>query len=157
MGRLLTIILSASLLLLSGCGKNEIKHEQEYKFAHQDWNRFVKPEFTFDIKDTEAVYDIVMVGNFNHNIQVSALNTDIMMLTPDGGRRASNVLWPIKDDEGQPMGEQLDGKFTNEIYLRKDFTFNQKGKLQFQIEYRSSKYDNPDINAVGIRVIEKKQ
>ena len=139
------------LLFLLSCSPGKI-YEKHVKMDNLAWNRFNTVEFDVDIEDTAAEYDIYIAIRHHTDFPYRDIDVYFYFTTPGGETRSRSINIPIKDSEGNNLGDGL-GELWDVQYLAWDgFTFEEPGTCQFEVSSAMSQTDLVGIIEVGLIV-----
>ena len=147
-------IISLSLLLVlcfSSCDQNRI-YEKNISIEKYIWSSSVVPQFTLDIKDTAALYNIYV--NIRHADMYPFQNIWLLVGTqfPDSTKASRRIEVMLANDEGKWYGDGLGDIWDFRSLIQENAFFNKAGKYTFTIEQNMREDPLPGIMAVGIRV-----
>ncbi len=150
------VITLVVFITISSCNPNRI-FEKNTDIPNNVWNKDFKPEFEFEIKDTNLVYSLSV--NVRHTNFYQFSNLWVMAYTtfPDGKTISSRVELPLADKEGKWYGDCLGDICDMNISIQEKTLFNQIGKhkITFQQIMRNKSLnidDLPAIMVIGLRV-----
>jgi gliding motility-associated lipoprotein GldH len=149
-----TILLSIGSL--SSCDKNRI-FETNTDFTENAWPINEAPEFTFQITDTTARYDIYF--NIRNAISYQYYNLYLRhKLSGPDGKTISELLheaYLMDKRTGKPLGKGAGDIFDHKILAIKNQKFDRVGDYKLRLTQYMRKDPLPGIMAVGIRVEKK--
>jgi gliding motility-associated lipoprotein GldH len=124
--------LSLSICLFSACGKSNLC-DKKYDFPQQTWTYQDTLNFGFEVKDTMALYDLVL--NINHRSDYAYRNiyTKIYTQFPDNQRIQQVLSLDISDLTGKSAGNCSGDNCSVEIVLQPNAFFNKVGKHQITL------------------------
>jgi gliding motility-associated lipoprotein GldH len=140
--------------LFYSCGSKTIFKENT-KFDNLQWNRFKELSFSWDVKDTSAVYDVVF--NLRHHTvyPYDNLFITIALYSPSGERRVSDFHIPVKNPDGSFKAEGMGDYWDLDYVLFPDQKFREPGKYKIEIENRMDKLETPGIMEAGVTIRKK--
>jgi hypothetical protein len=93
---------------------------------------------------------------YDERIELERLPVMGTIHTPSGEMRYRELMFHLKDAEGNMKGKALESEgktiWQQEVMRRQQFVFREDGLYRFEIENLSSKYDNPGILRLELRV-----
>ena len=142
---------SISILLLSSCGKPSLC-DKKYDLPQQTWNYQDTLNFAFEVKDTMALYDMVL--NINHQSEYAYRNiyTKIHTQFPDNQRIQQVLSLDLSEPTGKSVGKCSGGKCAVEIVLQPDAFFNKVGKYQLTLAQFMRTDSLKGIEKIGFRI-----
>ena len=150
---ILALIIVATI---TSCNPNRI-FEKNTDIPNNVWDKEFKPEFEFEITDTNLVYSLSI--NVRHTNFYQFNNLWIMAYTtfPDGKTTASRVELPLADKDGKWHGDCLGDICDANVFIQEKTLFNQVGKYKLTFEQimrnKSLNLDQlPSIMAIGLKV-----
>ncbi len=145
------IILSLFILSMLACNQNAV-YEFYNPIPDAMWY-YEKPlSFDFEIEDTEANYDIILM--VRHTTEYPNMNfwVDIETVFPDGNSKKQKVDLPLADQEGKWFGHGLGKIKTNEIVIQQGAKMPSTGKYVFKI-HQDMRYEPvTEISDLGLRI-----
>jgi gliding motility-associated lipoprotein GldH len=143
------------LMLMLSCQRGPWM-EARHDFPNANWIRFETQWFDFTPPEQEVETDIRLFLTYNENIELDRLPVMGSIHTPSGEMRYRELMFHLKDEAGNMKGtvQSSEGKtiWQQEVMMRQQFVFREEGVYRFEIENLSSKYDNPGILSLEIRV-----
>ena len=140
------------LLVTAACGRHR-EVSQFHTFRNAVWQRFDHLNFTLPVGNP-GEYDIYIVVRYTKAFPSEALSVNVVMNTPGGEERIKDYNLFLKNKEGEMLGENNNGVYSQVIDIRKGIRFETAGPLTFDIENLMPKYYTPGIVEFGI-VLEK--
>jgi len=140
--------------LFFSCGSKTIFKERT-KFENLQWNRFKELSFSWEIKDTSAVYDVIFDLRHHTVYPYENLFITIALYSPSGERRVSDFHIPVKNTDGSFKAEGMGDYWDLEYVLFPDQKFREPGKYKIEIENRMDKLETPGIMEAGITIRKK--
>jgi gliding motility-associated lipoprotein GldH len=149
------VIIAGLLLFLSACSPGKV-YEKHVKMEHLAWNRFNTITFDVPIEDTGNGYDIFIAIRHITDIPYPDIDVYFYFSTPGGETRSRRINIPIKDKEGNNLGDGL-GELWDVNYLAwKGFLFKEPGICKFEISSAMSQMDLVGVLEVGLIVRKSK-
>jgi len=140
--------------LLFSCGGKTIFNEKT-KFENLQWNRFKELSYSWEIKDTTAVYDVIFDLRHHTVYPFDNLSITIALYSPSGERRVSDFHIPVKNTDGSFKAEGMGDLWDLEYVLFPDQKFKESGKYKIEIENRMDKLETPGVMEAGVRIRKK--
>lgn len=141
---------------VASCNPNRV-FEKNTDIPNNVWDKEFKPEFEFEITDTNLVYSLSV--NVRHTNFYQFNNLWVMAYTtfPDGKTISSRVELPLADKDGKWHGDCLGDICDANILIQEKALFNQLGKYKLTFEQimrnKSLNLDQlPSIMAIGLKV-----
>ena len=151
---LATLFLSI-VLLLSACGKEKIVFEKEYPIANGAWTYADTLNFTFDIADTMALYDIVVHIKHRSDYGFQNLYTRISTQFPNGDRRSQTLNFDLADNTGKWLGKKSGDIRDFEVKIQENAFFNQTGQHVITLEQMMRVASLSNMESIDLQVIDK--
>ncbi len=142
---------SFSMILWSSCGKASLCDKQ-YDLPQQTWTYQDTLNFTFEVQDTMALYDMVL--NIKHPSDYAYRNiyTKIYTQFPDNQRIQQVLSLDVSEPSGKSAGNCSSGKCSVEVVLQPDAFFNKVGKYQITLAQFMRTDSLKGIEKIGFRV-----
>jgi gliding motility-associated lipoprotein GldH len=123
---------SISIILLSACGKPSLC-DKKYDLPQQTWVYQDTLNFAFEVKDTMALYDMVL--NINHRSDYAYRNiyTKIYTQFPDNQRIQQVLSLDLSEPNGKSVGKCSGDKCLVTVVLQPDAFFNKVGKYELTL------------------------
>lgn len=141
-------VASASLL---GCDTNRV-FERNIDIKNYQWESKDKADFSFEISDTNALYNIYVNVRHADYYQYNNLWLSVTTIFPDGSKTKSRVDVPLANDEGVWFGDGLGDIWDVQHLIQQGAFFNQAGLYHIEIEQLMRRDPLPGIMAIGVRV-----
>lgn len=147
------IILVSYFLLLVACSQNYI-FNKKYDIANNNWTYADSLRFDFEIKDTFALYNLIL--NVKHTTDFNSQNlyTRIHTQFPDGQRLSKPVSLELADKTGVWQGDCNAKTCTLEIPIQEGTYFNQVGNYTIVIEQFMRDSVIRGVETIALRVEE---
>lgn len=150
------IVFTVLVVAISSCNPNRV-FEKNIDIPNKIWSKDFKPEFEFEISDTNLIYSLSV--NVRHTNFYPFSNLWVMAYTtfPDGKTISSRVELPLADKDGKWFGDCLGDICDANISIQEKTLFNQIGKHKITFEQimrnKSLNVDElPAIMAIGLKV-----
>jgi gliding motility-associated lipoprotein GldH len=122
-----------SLFLWSACGKTNLC-DKKYDFApSKTWTYQDTLNFGFKIKDTMALYDMVLRVKHRADYSYRNIYTQIYTQFPDNQRIHQTLSLDLSDRTGKSEGKCSGDNCDVEITLQENAFFNQVGSYQITL------------------------
>ena len=144
--KVLFLILLVCLGIFVSC--SNYKHEKEWVFAGDTWNRFVPFMDTIDITDIEKQYDLNVAFSVWDNFEYSLVPLEIVVYYPNGQESVFKKYYSIKDLQGNHLGTVKGNVWTVDMNVFESRTFPEKGKYIFSVQHLTQYYDLPKVQAI---------
>jgi gliding motility-associated lipoprotein GldH len=139
------------MILLSSCGKSSLC-DKKYDMLQQNWAYQDTLNFAFEVKDTMALYDIVLNVNHLSDYAYRNIYTKIYTQFPDNQRIQQVLSLDVSEPNGKSMGQCSSGKCSVEIALQPDAFFTKTGKYQITLAQFMRSDSLKGIEKIGLRV-----
>lgn len=159
--RYLSGIFTLGFLLIS-CDQGPIM-EVRKQIPGANWERFNTMWFEYLNDDVEQSGDIILLVRYSGEVELNRLEIMGTIHAPSGEMRFREYMVHFRDPEKQMKGEVVQEEwkgqkvYEQQISIRKDFLFREEGRYRFEIENLSSKYDNPGIVSLGVRLVQREK
>lgn len=144
----LPILLS---LLLSACGQNYI-YEKSLSLPADTWQYDNVLEFAFDIKDTEALYNLYLEVAHGTTFQTQNVYVKFYTTSPDGKITEDLVSLELADKNGIWYGNCGGEICELLIPIQSNAYFEQTGKYTVKIEQYSREKKLPSVRTIGFKI-----
>lgn len=161
------LVLIACCTLLSSCTTIDL-FEKMVSLPAQQWPGSLKPQFTFQIKDTSVSYDIYILLRHNNKYKYNNIWVKLWAQAPADSLQKLSLELPLANKEGW-LGTGMDDVFAHRIRVGGEaeklsflkpaadgFRFSKPGAYSFTLEQIMRDDPLPDVLNVGIR-LEKKR
>lgn len=142
--------------MLSSCSSGVVHKETAY-FTDLIWNRFNNIEQSFQIEDTEGLYDLYIHFEHNENYPTDHIAMNITLYYPNEGMRSRDYEFKLQDSNLKWLGKVKDKGFVLEFPVMTGVKFAEAGTNKVRIESKMTKFNLPGVIAVGFKVIQSKQ
>jgi gliding motility-associated lipoprotein GldH len=115
------------LLLICSCGQKKI-YEKEYDIANQSWQYKDTLDFSFDIKDTLQIYDIVLHVKHKTSYPFQNMYAKISTAFPNGKRIEQVLSIELAEPSGKWNGDANSEHSDFHLAIQPDAYFNLAGK-----------------------------
>ena len=134
-------------LFLTGCNRQEKNSELiQRSFFNTTWERFDYLRNDIEIKE-ETTFDLNMQVSFTEDYPYDYFSMVFTVFTKEGDPyRSKGYKFNLKDAEGHWNSEMVDGCYTYDFPINKQFLITDPGTYRFQIENRM-----PITPLVGIK------
>jgi gliding motility-associated lipoprotein GldH len=131
--------------------------EKNYDLKNGQWAYGDTLDFTFNITDTMAVYDIVMV--FKHTPQYATQNLYMNISTkfPTGERPKQLLNIDLADNTGKWEGKCNSTECAFEIPIQPNAYFNAAGQYTITLEQYMREEYLKDIKSIALKLVDKNQ
>ena len=146
-----SLVLIISFILLLSCTPGKI-FEKHVKMENLAWNRFNTVRFEVPIEDTGPAYDIYIAIRHITDIPYPSLDVYFYFETPEGETRSRKLNIPIKDKQGNNLGDGLGALWDVQYLAWEGFTFNETGTSTFEVSSAMSQMDLIGVLEVGLVV-----
>jgi gliding motility-associated lipoprotein GldH len=137
------------LVVTAACNRHQ-EVSQFHAFRNAIWQRFDHVNFTLPVENTDKKYDVYIVVRYTEKFPSDVLPVNVVMNTPGGEERIKDYNLFLKNKQGEMLGENNNGVFTQVIKIREGIKFDTSGPLKFDIENLMPKYYTPGIVEFGI-------
>jgi len=141
-----------ALVLLSACGP-DYAYKKEYALADEAWSYQDSLRFTFDVPDTNTIYNLYLDLEHRTNFPNQNIYVRIHTTFPSGDHLSEEVSLELAQG-GRWEGDCNQQKCTVHIPIQTDAYFNQTGEHEFVIEQFMRRNPVEGIQSVGLRIEE---
>ena len=151
------ILLIFTALAFVSCHKKQNGDIISYEFKAEQWGRFDYLESDFNVVKAPMMADLVM------DIEVSDMYPDndfVIVLSinaPDGGRRAREFKFKLKDADGNFKSQKLNGYYHFSLPLINEMSFSEVGNYHFKIENKYPKEPLCGIKSLNVNCLQIKR
>ncbi len=121
------------LLSISGCAEQRF-YEQSYALANEEWSHEDVKDFSFEVQDTTARYDLMMSIDHNTSYEYQNLYLKLTTVYPDGESRTQELSVDFADTQGRWYGDCNAKTCKVEVTLQENAFFNQVGNHTIKVE-----------------------
>ena len=146
-----TSFILGSFLILLSCTPGKI-YEKHIKMENMAWNRFHTITFEVPIKDINTSYDVSIAIRHITDMPYQELDVYFYFITPDRETRSRIITIPIKDKEGNNLGDGLGELWDVQYPAWEGFIFNEPGACTFEVSSAMSQMDLIGVMEVGLIV-----
>ncbi len=119
------------------------------------WDYDFQPQYTIDVDDKQARYDIFV--NIRHNAYYPYHNLFLLLHEKGKGLRDTAFRYELQlaEDEGKWLGNSAGNLYEQSALVKENVSFPDTGKYTLSLEHNM--HENPlrGINDVGIKIIKK--
>lgn len=152
--RSLLAVLAFSFLLAS-CGKEKVIFEKKYDIKNSQWRYADTLDFSFEIKDTTAIYDIVLGIEHTPQYPMQNLYTHIYTKFPSGERIKQLLNIDLADNAGKWEGKCDGSECDFEIPIQPNAFFNKTGNHIITLEQYMRTDSLAGINSITLKLVDK--
>jgi gliding motility-associated lipoprotein GldH len=145
-----SLIILLFLFFLS-CTPGKI-FEKHIKMGNLAWNRFNTVTFDVNIKDTGPAYDIYIAIRHITDMPYPEIDVYFYFTTPGGETRSRKITIPVKDKDGNNLGDGLGELWDLQYLAWEEFKFDKPGICEFEVSSAMSQMDLIGILEVGLIV-----
>ena len=140
-----------SILLFSSCDPTGI-YDRNVEVDPEGWAVSDKKPFEVEATDTLALLNFYI--NLRHTTDYKYRNIFLFVDTffPDGTQSKDTVEIILADQKGKWFGKGIGDIRSNQVLLKRGFSFPMKGKYKFRIEQGMREPALTEIMDVGIRI-----
>lgn len=161
----LAILVLITMAIITGACSRAPVFEQYQRLSDNNWMRFHTLWFEHTPKKSDRPMQIELVIRYNEAFKGNRIDLMATIHTPGGEQRFKEYHLTVRNHEGRLLGQAPESAgsppawYEGIIVLRSDYVFQEEGLFRFEIENLMSKYDNPGILEIGLRIIhaEKKK
>ena len=153
--KLFYAFLPLSLCLLWACGKEKILFEKQYDLQNQQWTYSDTLNFAFNITDTLAIYDIVLVLKHTPQYAMQNIYTNIYTQFPKGERVKQLLNMDLADNTGKWEGNCNGSECDFEIPIQPNAFFNQTGQHIITLEQYMRTETLAGIKNITLKIVDK--
>ena len=148
------------------CSKKQSGDVLSREFEGEIWHRFDYLTATYDVVKAPMTADLVLeieVSDVYPNIYPyhdddDGVFTIAMTISyPDGGRRAREYMFRLKDSDGNFKSENVDGYYKYTLPLINEMSFGESGEYVFTVENKYSKDPMYGIKCLKINCLQIKK
>ena len=139
------------LFLLPACGP-DIVFEKAYDIPEGDWTYENTLNFTVDINDTLAIYDLYLEITHTLDYPFETMYIRIHTAFPDGQRLTEPVSLELADEVGIWKGNCGRDQCKIRIPIQESAYFNQRGTFTFSIEQYMRRNPLPGVENVSFKL-----
>lgn len=142
-------------LVITACGKEKAIFEKDYPIQNQKWTYADTLDFSFDIADTMAIYDIVLKVKHSTAYPMQNIYTQIYTKFPTGERVKQLLSLDLADNTGKWEGNCSGDACDFTIKLQENAFFNIAGKHMITLEQYTRQDALPAIERIGLIIVDK--
>ncbi len=153
------LVSTLSVLLFPACARIDL-YERVVNIPGQAWQSSFKPQFTFNIKDTTAPYQVFLMLRHDNRYNYNNIWLNLYRKTPSG--QVSKVPYELQlaTNEKGWLAEGMDDLYEHRIPLtppaNDSFYFNHPGAYTFTVEQIMREDPLQHVLNVGLRIERKK-
>jgi gliding motility-associated lipoprotein GldH len=146
--------LAIGFFLLS-CSKEKVLFEKEYALKNTQWTYSDTLNFAFNITDTMAIYDIVLVVKHTPQYAFQNMYTNIYTQFPKGERLKQLLNIDLANNAGKWEGKCNSSECDFEVPIQPDAFFNQTGQHVITLEQYMRAEALIGIKSISLKLIDK--
>lgn len=143
----------AIVLLIAACNTIDV-FEKDVRIPHHEWSAAFKPEVSFEISDTTALYNIYLVVRHSDAYRYNNIWLNVYTTIPnDTAVRKQRLDLRLATDDKGWLGSGMDDIFEHRILITNTpQQLTRKGLYTFRIENIMREEPLQHVMNVGIRV-----
>jgi gliding motility-associated lipoprotein GldH len=145
------------LLLSTSCTKEKIIFEKKYDLKNGQWAYTDTLDFSFNITDTMAVYDIVLAIKHTPQYATQNLYLNIATKFPTNERPVQLLNLDLADKTGKWEGKCSSSECDFEIPIQPNAFFNAAGQYTITLEQYMREENLKGINSIALKLVDKNQ
>lgn len=148
--RIHSLLLLLFVIALYGCGEKPL-FEKVYSFEDRVWTLDQKPEFSLEVTDTTALYDISLTLRTTTDYKFNNLWVFLKTTLPDGQSERLPFQIRISNEDGSWIGNKTGSVVETSL----DFPARKlpvKGKYSFIVEQAVTQSQIDEVLDIGLRV-----
>lgn len=138
------IIFCAIVVIAFACGTKTVFSAFERFEEDKGWFRSAQPEFTFDNKDTNQIYDVYINVRNAESYPFRNLFMFLHTTYPNGVKTTDTIECILADEKGKWLGSGMGDLYDNSIIYKKNTRFKQPGKYKFAFE-QAMRYGDKNV------------
>ena len=142
-------------LILPSCGKEKIVFEKQYELKNAQWTYSDTLNFSFNITDTMAIYDIVLAVKHTPQYSMQNIYTNIYTQFPTGERIKQLLNIDLADNTGKWESNCNSTECDFEIPIQPNAFFNQAGQHIITLEQYMRTDSLQGIKSIALKLIDK--
>ncbi|QBQ39637.1 gliding motility lipoprotein GldH [Sphingobacterium psychroaquaticum] len=143
------------LLLFATACEQQNFYEVNKPILNRSWAYNSMPTFDVKIDDNKAHYDVYIhvrhTGDYNYS--------NLFFLLHEKGPKVQDTAYRYEvkfaELDGRWMGKNAGSLYSNEVLVKKDFTFPDTGLYHFSVEQNMRENPLKHIADIGIKLIKK--
>ncbi len=143
------------LLILMSCSRGKV-YEKFIKIDNYTWARDQVIKFEVPVEDTLSLYDVTIAVRHTSYYAYANIRVNMMITYPSGDMRTKDYNIPIRDKEGNFIGDGAGDLWDITIPALQKVSFPFKGTYIFEIQNVMPLMKTPDIMDVGLTVRKSK-
>jgi gliding motility-associated lipoprotein GldH len=147
----ISIIILFSIALLTACDPKGF-YEKNAPVDPEGWSISDKKPFEVEVTDTLALLNFYL--NIRHTTEYKNRNIFLFLDTflPDGMQTRDTIEIMLADAKGKWYGKGIGNIRSDQVLLKRGFSFPMKGLYKFRIEQGMREMELTGIKDVGIRI-----
>ena len=149
------------LFTVISCDKNQVF--DEYKEFDGTWKKNKKATFTFEQKDTTAVYNMFLNVRNNNEYPYNNLFLIVSLNQPDGKVLVDTLEYQMAHPDGTLMGTGFSDIKESKLWYKENYSFDKLGKYTLEVEHAVRQtgkvqgvQDLVGITELGLRIEKRK-
>ena len=139
------------LLLLASCETIDV-YEKIRPFPEQHWSSNNTLSFTFDIKDSSALYNIFIVVRYTDAYHFNNMWLGVTTISPDDATNTQKVKLKLGDDNKGWLGVAIDDIIEHRVLLTRNPVKLKPGSYTFTLQQIMREDPLENMLHAGIRV-----
>ncbi len=155
------ILSFALFFMVVSCDKKQVF--DEYKEFDGTWKKNKKATFTFEQKDTTAVYNMFLNVRNNNEYPYNNLFLIVSLNQPDGKVLVDTLEYQMANPDGTLMGTGFSDIKESKLWYKENFSFAKVGKYTLDVEHAVRQtgkvqgiQDLIGITELGLRIEKRK-
>ena len=159
--RFLKLFFVILFLSFFSCDKNQVF--DEYKEFDGTWKKNKKATFTFEQKDTTAVYNMFLNVRNNNEYPYNNLFLIVSLSQPDGKVLVDTLEYQMANPDGTLIGTGFSDIKESKLWYKENYSFEKAGKYTLEIGHAVRQtgkvqgvQDLEGITELGLRIEKRK-
>ncbi len=150
-GAMYVVVALCCIFFLSSCDPSGI-YDHNIQVDPEGWAVADKKPFEVEATDTLALLNFYI--NLRHTTDYKYRNIFLFVDTffPDNTQSKDTIEIILADQKGEWFGKGIGDIRSNQVLLKRGFSFPMKGKYKFRIEQGMREPELKEITDVGIRI-----
>lgn len=142
----------AIVLLIAACNTIDV-FEKDVRIPHHEWSAAFKPEVSFEISDTTALYNIYLVVRHSDAYRYNNIWLNVYTTIPnDTAVRKQRLDLRLATDDKGWLGSGMDDIFEHRVEIQQETKFSRPGTYSFTLEQIMREDPLKHVLDVGLRI-----
>lgn len=148
------LLAAACLIGTTACNSNNVYETHLKDFPKHRWSKAKVLEYTPEITDTAALYNVSLELRHVFGFQFSTMKTKVKRTTPSGTQTTNDYDFAVFGKDKQYLSNCSEDICDLRVVVEENVKFSELGKYQYAVSHEMEVDDLPNVMEFGL-VIDK--